>query len=86
MFGLADRGNKNKVKELGVGSVLVQLNVHGYDRQEATDQWKAKMLVKKPKQELQLDLWTKVTNTTTYSLYEKLTSDNDKRRIFLKWQ
>ena len=38
MFGLADRGNKNKVKELGVGNVLVQLNVHGYDRQEATDQ------------------------------------------------
>ena len=38
MFRLADRGNKSKVKELGVGSVLVQLNVHGYDRQEATDQ------------------------------------------------
>ena len=25
MFGLADRGNKNKVKELGVGNVLVTI-------------------------------------------------------------
>ena len=39
--------------ELGVGNVLVLLNLHGCDRQEATDQGKSKMLVNKPKQELQ---------------------------------
>ena len=59
---------------------------------EATNQWITKTLVNKPRQELQGDLWTKVSsninrlctvppplinNTTTY---EKLTSDNGKRR------
>ena len=39
--------------ELGVGNVLVLLNLHGCDRQEARDQGKSKMLVNKPKQELQ---------------------------------
>ena len=65
-----------------MGNVLVLLNLHGCDRQEATNQWKPKALLNKPKQELQRNLWTKV-NTTTYEI---LISDNDKRRIFLKWQ
>ena len=81
MFGLADRGNKNKVKELGVGNVLVQLNVHGYDRQEATNQWKTKP---EPKQELQRDLWTKVNcNIANTTNCEKLASGSGKRKLFL---
>ena len=36
-----------------MGNVLVLLNLHGCDRQEATDQGKSKMLVNKPKEELQ---------------------------------
>ena len=68
-----------------MGNVLVLLNIHGCDLQEATKQWITKTLVNNPKQELQRDYeWTKVSsdmkNTTTY---EKLTSDNGKRTIFL---
>ena len=68
-----------------MGNVLVSLNLHGCDLQEATNRWIIKTLVNKPKQELQRDYeWTKVSsdmkNTTTY---EKLTSDNGKRTIFL---
>ena len=81
MFGLADRGNKKKGK-LSVGNVLVLLHLHRCDRQEATDQWKTKKLVDKPKQQLQRDLWTNVsTNITNTTIYQKLRSDNDKQRI-----
>ena len=78
---------EEKIGKLGVGNVLVLLNRHGYDRQEATNQWKPKPLLNKPKQELQRNLWTKVsTNITNTTAHEKLMSDNGKRRIFLKWQ
>ena len=68
-----------------MGNILVLLNLHGCDLQEATSQYITKTLVNKPKQELQRDYeWTKVSsdmkNTTTY---KKLTSDNGKRTIFL---
>ena len=55
MFGIAHRGLKWNQGKLGVGNVLVLLNLNGYDRQEATNQWKTKALVNKPKQELQRD-------------------------------
>ena len=78
---------EEKIGKLGAGNVLVLLNRHGYDRQEATNQWKPKPLLNKPKQELQRNLWTKVsTNITNTTAHEKLMSDNGKRRIFLKWQ
>ena len=54
MLELADGGNK-KQGELGVGNVLVFLNLHGCDQQKATNRWKTKTLVNKPKQELQRD-------------------------------
>ena len=68
-----------------MGNVLVLLNLNGCDLEEATKQWITKKLVNKPKQEFQQDYeWAKVSydmkNTTTY---EKLTSDNDERTIFL---
>ena len=70
-----------------MGNVLVLLNLHGCDLQEGTNQWKPKALLNKPKQELQRNLWTKVsTNITNTTTYEILISDNGKRRIFLKWQ
>ena len=67
-----------------MGNVLVLLNLHGCDLQEATSQYITKTLVNKPKKELQRDYeWTKASsdmkNTSTY---EKLTSDNGKRTIF----
>ena len=78
---------EEKIGKLGVGNVLVLLNRHGCDRQEATNQRKPKALLNKPKQELQRNLWTKVsTNITNTTTYEILISDNGKRRIFLKWQ
>ena len=54
-----------------MGNVLVLLNLHNCDLQEATKQWITKTLVNKPKHELQQDYeWTKVSsdmkNTTTY--------------------
>ena len=66
-----------------MGNVLVLLNLHDCDLQEASNQWASKTLVNKPKQELQRDYeWTKVSsdmkNTTTYE-----PSDNGKRTIFL---
>ena len=38
MFGLADRGPEWKQVKVGVDNVLVLLNLHGCDRQEATNQ------------------------------------------------
>ena len=65
-----------------MGNVLVLLHLHRCDRQEATNQWKTKKLVNKPKQELQRDLWTNVsTNITNTTTCEKLRSDNGKQRI-----
>ena len=65
-----------------MGNVLVLLHLHLCDRQEATNQWKTKKLVNKPKQELQRDLWTNVsTNITNTTTCEKLRSDNGKQRI-----
>ena len=40
MFGFADHENKNNAGKLGVGNVLVSLDLNGCDRQEATTQWK----------------------------------------------
>ena len=53
--------------------------------QEATKQWISKTLVNKPKQELQRDYeWTKVSSDMKNATnYEKQTSDNGKRTIFL---
>ena len=43
-------------------------------------------LITKSKKELQRDQWTKVrSNITNSTTYQKLTSDNSKRRIFRKW-
>ena len=65
-----------------MGNVLVLVHLHRCDWQEATNQWKTKTLVNKPKQELQRDLWTNVSsNITNTTAYEKLTSDNGKQRI-----
>ena len=48
-------------------------------------QWITKTLVNNPKQELQRDYeWTKVSSDMKNTItYEKLTSDNGKRTIFL---
>ena len=43
MFGLVDRGEKKQGK-LGVGNVLVLLNLHGCYQQEGINQWKTKTM------------------------------------------
>ena len=55
MFGLTDRGNKNKVNSAVWVMFLYYCNLHGYDLQGATNQWKTKTLVNNDKRELQRD-------------------------------
>ena len=43
MFELVDRGEKKQGK-LGVGNVLVLLNLHGCYQQEGINQWKTKTM------------------------------------------
>ena len=69
MFGLADRGNKIKVNSVWVMFCYYWADVVAIGKKLQTNEKLIKTLVNTPKQELQRDLWTKVssniTNTTT---------------------
>ena len=67
MFGLIDCGKKKQGK-LGVGNVLVLVNLHGCYQQEGINQWKTKTrkndAVNKPKQELKGEPRSALTSQT----------------------
>ena len=84
MFGLADRGNENRLKSVLVMFWFYWTYMVAIHKKLQTNE-KTKTLVNKPKQELQLDITNQ--GQLQHHKHDHLlkTFDNCKRRIFLKW-